>query len=94
MIKVKKLVWDKWNIEHIKKHQVSKAEVKLAVQNIIIELETHSNRLLIAGRCNKRLITVILVEQTETNVYYPVTARDSSKKERQKIYESEDKKNS
>lgn len=94
MIRVKKLLWDKWNLEHIKKHNVSKDEVKKAGKNILFSVKTYNNRLRTVSRVGKRLISLILSPQAEKGVYYPITARDASKNERKTIYEIEQKKNS
>jgi len=32
---VKKLLWDDWNREHIKKHNVTVKEIEIAAKNII-----------------------------------------------------------
>lgn len=93
MIKVKKLVWDKFNLEHIKKHGVTKEEVRLAGRNILFSIKTYNNRIRITGRAGKRLISLILNPQIDPGAYYVVSARDASKKERKVIYEIETKKN-
>jgi uncharacterized DUF497 family protein len=94
MKKVKKLIWNKWNIEHIKQHGVTRAEVKKVGLNILIKVATHNNRIRITGKVGKKLVSVILSPQAETSAYYVVTARDASKKEREVIYEIEKEKNS
>ncbi len=89
MIKVKKLLWDKWNLEHIKKHGVTKEEVEGAGKAIIFSVQAYNNRVRIVGRAGKRILSVILNPQDKAHVYYVVTARDASKKERRYIYEIE-----
>lgn len=87
---VKKLIWDEWNIEHIKKHDVSQKEVVEVAQDIITHERTKQGRYLIIGRTGTRILTVI-IDRKETGVYYLVTARDAAKKERKKLYEKEKK---
>lgn len=87
-IKIKKLVWDSWNTDHIKKHNVTVEEVELAVKNIISHKRGKKGKYLVFGRAGKRLISVAIGRE-KTGVYYPVTARDSAKKERKIIYEKE-----
>lgn len=85
MIKIKRLVWDSWNTQHIKKHSVLKFEVEQAVEKSIRVFQTYNKRLLLIGKTNKhRLLTVILVF-IKKGYYYVVTARDTSKKERRLI---------
>lgn len=89
MIKVKKLIWDKWNLAHIKKHKVAKEEVEWVGERILFATQTHNNRIRVVGRTGNRILSVILNPQDEPDAYYVVTARDASKKERRDIYEIE-----
>lgn len=89
-IKVKELIWDSYNTEHIKKHEVSQDEIIVSIRNASYHRRAHSGRYLSVGRSGKRIITVILRRQ-EMSTYYPVTARDANKKERRDLYEKEEK---
>ena len=89
---VKELVWDKVNLEHIKKHNVSKEEAEEA-KNFILHWKTHTNRYLVVSRVGSRLISMVL-NRKSTGIYYPVTARDSGKNERRRVYAKEKKQNS
>jgi len=91
-ITIEQLIWDEWNRQHIKKHNLIPEEVELAlIDNFCISLPGHSNRWRILGRSGKRLITTV-VQKKSGNKYYVVTARDMSKKERAQ-YRDERKKN-
>ena len=85
---VKKIIWDEWNIEHIKKHNVSVNEVEVVTKNIIVHNQTKEGRYLLIGRVGSRILTVI-VNRKGTGIYYLVTVRDAAKKERIKAYEKE-----
>ncbi|TSC88031.1 MAG: Uncharacterized protein G01um10147_262 [Microgenomates group bacterium Gr01-1014_7] len=89
---VKGLVWDSINLEHVKKHNVSKEEVEGA-KEIIYHRRTYGGKYLATSRSGNRLITIILRRQG-LGKYYVVTARDASRKERRKVYEIEEKQNS
>lgn len=89
-IVVKELIWDKWNLEHIQKHNVFQAEVEES-RKIIYHRRTHGKKYLAVGRSGKRLITMVLRHKS-SGKYYVVTARDASRKERRKVYEKEGKK--
>lgn len=89
-IVVKELVWDKVNLEHIKKHNVAKDEVEEIADNIIVHEKAKEGRYLVIGRIGSRMLTVI-VNRRGVGIYYPVTARDAAKKERKKVYEKEKK---
>lgn len=87
-IVIKKLIWDEWNREHIKKHNVSVDEAEEAVNNLIAHKKGKKGRFIAIGRSGTRIISV-LVGRKETGVYYVATARDSDKKERRLVYEKE-----
>ena len=90
-IVVRELVWDEINLEHIKKHNVSKDEVEKA-KSFILHWRTHTKRYLIVSRVGLRLVSVVLSREG-VGKYYPVTARDSGKNERRRVYEKEKKQN-
>jgi len=87
-IRIKGLVWDDWNLRHIKKHSVEKLEIEETVENLYYHKRTYGNRYLLVGRSGSRLIAVVLKRQERT-IYYVVTARDASRKERRKVYDKE-----
>ena len=80
---VQELIWDDWNVEHISRHELVPTEVELALSDKhAIYLKAKQGRVMVLGRAKKRLITTILNAQEEEGVFYVVTARDMSKKER------------
>ena len=90
-IKIKFLIWNDWNIEHIKKHNVQIGEIIEAGKNLYFHRKTVENRYLAVGKSGTRLLTLIL-NRKATGRYYLVTAFDSGKKDRKKVYEKTDKK--
>lgn len=87
---VRELLWDRWNVEHIKKHKVSEQEIHVSIRNTAYHKKAHSGRYLMVGRTDERIITVIL-RRLKPTTYYLVTARDANKKERRDVYEKEAK---
>lgn len=87
-IKVKQLIFDRWNIYHIKKHNVKSEEIIEAGVNLIYHRKTYKGRYLAVGRSGKRLISFV-INRKGSSIYYLVTARDADKKEREKVYEKE-----
>ncbi len=85
MIRIKQLIWDDWNVEHIKKHQVSVGETEEVCRQPVKTLKTYKGRLIILGKTKKgRLLTMVLVPEGRGR-YYVVTAREMSKKERRML---------
>lgn len=91
MVSVKNLFWDSWNVNHIAKHNVDKNEVaEVVLDKNAIWSETYNERNRAIGKTqNGRLLTVILFER-RYGVFYTVTARSASRKER-KLYDQEEK---
>lgn len=89
MIKIQKLLWDTWNIEHIARHDVAPDEVENVCHNDPVVQQGKKGRLLIIGLTkNDRALTVILDPEEQEGIYYPVTAHAASRRER-KIYSTE-----
>lgn len=86
-IKIKELVWDDFNREHIKKHNVTVEEAEVAVKNLIAHKRAKKGKYLALGRSGSRILAIIGKEKT--GIYYPATARDADKPERRIVYEKE-----
>ena len=49
-IRVKKLVWNEWNTDHIKKHNVSIREIEISIINIAVHKHGYKGRYILIGR--------------------------------------------
>lgn len=80
---ITQLLWDEWNIDHIARHNVVPAEVRTALSDPdAVFIKAKQVRVMILGRADTRLLATVLNEQEASGVYYVITARDMSKKER------------
>jgi len=83
MLVVQRLVWDEWNVGHIARHGVIPEAVEQVCYNNPLVSQTYNDRLRLIGvNADGEILTVILAPEGG-DVYYPVTARPASKKERQ-----------
>jgi uncharacterized protein len=83
MVLVRRLVWDDWNITHIARHDVLPDDVEEVCHNDPMVSETYNDRLRVIGLTGGGdILTVILAPQSD-GVYYVITARPASRKERQ-----------
>lgn len=81
VVKIRRLIWDEWNIAHIARHNVTPEEVEQVCHIDPVVQRGKKGRLLIFGPTKKgRMLTVILDPEVENGVYYPVTAYKASKK--------------
>lgn len=89
MITLRRLIWDDFNVDHIAKHDVLPAEVEAVCHGAFLLLEGKQGRLLVIGETNAgRMLTIVLAPgNPEQGVYYPVTARPASQKERRLFLE-------
>lgn len=78
---IKKLVWDSYNTEHIKKHGITKEEIENAVKVIRYHKHTHDQRYLVVCEGDKRPVTIIVARKL-LNTYYVVSARAAKRSER------------
>ena len=88
MLVIRRLIWDSWNVAHIARHVVTPDEVEEVCHGEYIVRQTYDERLLLIGplligpALNGRMLVVILGPTKKRGVFYPVTARSASKKER------------
>lgn len=79
---VKEVVWDDFNIAHIGEHDVSVAEVEDICNGKVEVYLGHSGRFMVIGKTEAgRTLSVVLAQKVK-GAFYPVTARDASRKER------------
>ena len=82
MIFVRRLIWDAWNVAHIARHEVVSEEVEEVCHAGPFVSQTYGRRFRVVGPTRSgRMLTVILAPRGR-GLYYPVTARPSSRKER------------
>jgi len=79
---IKKLIWDEWNVEHIARHNVIPDEVEevCLAKNLLNKSKNKTYRV-IGQTDDGRYLTIFIAKKE--NGYYPMTARDSMKQERQ-----------
>jgi len=85
-IVIKRLVWDSYNIEYIKKHGVTEEEVENAVKLIKYHKHTRNQRYLVVCESDKRPVTIIVARKL-LNTYYVVSARTAKRSERKWNYD-------
>jgi len=84
MFEIQELLWDEWNIAHIKRHDITQDEVEQACRGEYVYWETHTYRIMVVGETDAgRLIAIVLGDKGEGR-YYPITARSASRKERRR----------
>lgn len=76
------IIWDKFNREHIQKHNLVPRQVEqVFIEQRYLIVPTYAGRINVIGKCGRRMLSVILNQQ-ENDKFYLVTARDASADER------------
>ncbi len=80
-IKSSELIWDDWNSEHIKKHEVTKAEVNRALSQKVKARKGKQGRLIVFGKTKTGRMLALVIKKRNKG-YYIFSARDASRNER------------
>ena len=84
MVVVRHLVWNPWNVAHIARHQVTPNEVEEVRKQPYLTRPSYKNRFAITGQASSgRMLTVVIDPQQKRGLFFPVTARSASRKERE-----------
>ncbi|HEU0022071.1 MAG TPA: BrnT family toxin [Dehalococcoidia bacterium] len=76
-----------WNVGHIARHQVAPTEVEDVCHGTPMFSDTYRERLRVVGPTSTgRMLTVILAHEGN-DIYYVVTARPASRRERRRYQE-------
>lgn len=91
MISVSRLVWDKWNIDHIARHGVLPKQVEEVCHGDHVIRETYGGRLMIIGQTKDKKLLAMVLAPKDKGEYYPVTAYTASGKLRRIYYQERGK---
>ncbi len=86
---VRRLIWDAWNVAHIARHQVIPEEVEQACHTAPETLTGKKGRIILIGPTSARRMIAVVLESVGRGVFYPVTARTASRKERRYYQEQQ-----
>ena len=82
MLFVRRLIWDTWNVTHIARHQVNAEEVEEVGHGTPLVQQGYKGRVILIGpTLSGRMLAAVLAREGR-GVYYPVTARPASRRER------------
>lgn len=82
MLYVRGLVWDPANVAHIARHNIMQHEVEEVCHGQHIVRQGYLQRIMLIGPTKPRRIIAIILDPKGDGVYYPVTARPASRRER------------
>ena len=85
MVRVARLRWTPSNVAHIARHGVRIAEVEEVVAGERIVEPGHSGRYVLIGPTASGRMLAVVLEPEGAGVFFPVTARPASRKERRRF---------
>ena len=83
---MEKLIWNEWNVNHIKKHNVTINEVEEAYANKKFEIDSYLGRKKSYGLTKKGRMMIVIVSKENNKNLYVFSARDMSRKKRREYY--------
>ncbi len=88
MLTIRRLIWDPRNLAHIARHQITMDEVEQVCHGKPLIRQGYLDRLVLIGPTKAGRVLAAVLEYTEEDSYYVVTARPADRKERQLDQES------
>lgn len=82
MVYIRHLIWDPWNVAHIACHQVSPEEGEEVCHGSPLVQQGYQRRIVLIGPTLAGRMLAVVLDPEGRGVYYPVTARPASHKER------------
>lgn len=82
---IRKLLWDEWNMEYIRKHGVSPREVEETLEEKIFISKGRNRTYSITGQTVGDRYLVIVLGIRGKGIFYPITAREADNKEKRRF---------
>jgi uncharacterized DUF497 family protein len=82
MLHIRHLSWDPGNIAHIALHDVTVEEAEEVCHGDPVTLHSYLGRIIVIGPTSAGRMLAVVLDPEGSDVYYPVTARPASRKER------------
>ena len=82
-MRISRLDWDDYRIEHVAKHDVEPHEVsEVCNDNFHLARRQGRNRYLVYGQTSDGRYLFVVLERVQESVYKPITARDMTDREK------------
>lgn len=81
-MKIKNLIWDEWNIEHVLRHGVTQDEVEEVCYSRHFAIKSGRNKMAVWGQTIGGRYLLVILGVRDYGDFYPVSARDMDQKEK------------
>jgi len=89
--RVRELLWDDWNEEHIDRHHVTRSEVEDVWFANPWGLRGKNRTRTVYGQTSEGRYLLVILGDRGTGLYYPITARDMTQSERRRYQQDSDR---
>lgn len=81
-MKIRKLIWDEWTVEHISKHGVRQDEVEEVCFSRHVAIKSGKDKMAVWGQTENGRYLLVILGIRDYGEHYPVSARDMDQKEK------------
>lgn len=81
-MKIKNLIWDEWNTEHVLRHGVTQNEVEEVCFSRHFAIKSGRNKMAVWGQTIGGRYLLVILGVRDYGSFYPVSARDMDEKEK------------
>lgn len=81
-MKIRRLIWDEWNVEHTTKHGVTREEIEEVCFTKHFAQRSGRNKMAIWGQTEDGRYLLVILGIEEHSDYYSVSAREMEEKEK------------
>lgn len=85
---IRRLIWDTWNIEHIKRHGILPHDIEWVLTNPNpkpLFQKSRAGTLAAWGKSKDKRYLLVILAKRESGTYYSVTARPMSNREKHRF---------
>ena len=81
-MKIRRLRWDEWNLEHTSKHGVSQEEIEEVCFSKHFAIKSGKSKIAVWGQSADGRYLLVILGIEDYGDYYPISARDMEEKEK------------
>ncbi len=81
-MKIRRLIWNEWNIEHTTKHGIDQEEIEEVCFSKHFAIKSGRNKMAVWGQSSDGRYLLVILGIEDYGDFYPLSARDMEEKEK------------
>jgi len=81
-MKIRRLIWDEWNIEHTTRHGVNQDEIEEVCYLKHVSIKSGKGKMAVWGQSESGRYLLVIFGVRKFDDYYPISAREMGEKEK------------